>query len=63
MARKKKESPKPLACKCGDIAATVKPRGAGWAVYCVNPACACHVRGFATETKAIEAWNEEVTKE
>lgn len=62
MAKKKKEPPKLLTCKCGNIAATVKPRSAGWAVYCLSPACACHVRGFATEVEAIEAWNKEVTK-
>lgn len=63
MARKKKEPPKPLPCKCGDIGVTVRPRGGRWAVYCLSPACDCHVRGFNTEAKAIEAWNKEVTKE
>lgn len=62
MAAKKKPAPTPLPCKCGDIAVTVRPRGGWWAVYCLGPACDCCVRGYATETEAVEAWNKEVNK-
>lgn len=54
---KTKEPPKPLPCKCGDIAVTLRPRGGRWAVYCLNPACDRHVRNFTTETAAVGAWN------
>lgn len=62
MARKKKEPPQLLPCKCGDIGVTLRPRGGAWAVYCLRRDCDCMVRGFATEAEAIEAWNEEVIK-
>ena len=59
---KTKEPPKPLPCKCGDIGVTLRPRGGRWAVYCLSPACDCHVRNFGTEAQAVEAWNKEVAK-
>lgn len=60
MAKPKKniEPPEIMPCKCGDIGVTLRPRGGKWAVYCLDQNCDCHVRGFATEAKAIEAWNK-----
>ena len=61
--RTPKKMPEILPCKCGDIGFTLRPRGGHWSVHCLNPACDCEVRGFATELEAILAWNEEVEKE
>lgn len=60
--RPPKVLPEIQSCKCGDIGVTVKPRGGRRAVYCLSPACGCHVRGFDTEAEAIRAWNKEVAK-
>lgn len=62
MARKKKELPEILPCRCGDIGITLRPRGGAWSVHCLRRDCNCSVRGFETEEKAILAWNKEVTK-
>ena len=63
MARKKKELPEMLPCKCGELhPVCTRDKHEGWKVICLRPQCNVAVRGFETEEKAIVAWNEEVLK-